>query len=124
MVLAGDTWLMRTIVQVEYRSALLTVREEILQFLGHPVVSVFGSQAARELDLSNNDVGVILIGHGAPWQERSQLILHFKRILPGIPVIVSLRQSDKPFSNADFNCPADNPPEWVSLVRQALAGMN
>jgi len=111
-------------MQVEYRSGLLTVREEILQFLGHPVVSVFGSQAARDLDLSNNDVGVILIGHGAPWEERSQLILHFKQILPSTPVIASLRQSDKPFSGADFNCPADNPPEWVRVVRQALAGSN
>jgi hypothetical protein len=115
---------MRTIVQVEYRSGLLTVREEILQFLGCPVVSVFGSQAASQLDLSDKDIGVILIGHGAPWEERSRLITHFKRTLPGIFVIASLRQSDKPFGNADFNCPADNPPEWVRTVRQALAGMN
>lgn len=111
-------------MQVEYRSGLLTVREEILQFLGCPVVSVFGSQAAEQLDLSNNDVGVILIGHGAPWEERSQLIAHFKQTLPGAPVIASLRQSDEPFSKADFNCPADNPPEWVRLVRQALAGIS
>ena len=115
---------MRTIVQVEYRSGLLTVREEILQFLGHSVVSVFGSLAARQLDLSDNDVGVILIGHGATWEERSQLIGHFKRTLPGIPVIASLRQSDKPFCNADYNCPADNLPEWVRLVTQALAGVH
>jgi hypothetical protein len=102
-------------VQVEYRIGLLSVREEILQFLGHPVVSVFGSQAARNLDLSNNDVGVILIGHGAPWAERSQLIAHFKRSLPGIPVIASLPQSDERFGNADFNCPADSPPEMGPL---------
>jgi len=79
---------------------------------------------ARELDLSDKDVGVILIGHGAAWEERSQLISHFRRTLPGISVIASLRQSDKPFANADFNCPADNPPEWVRSVRQALAGLN
>ena len=111
-------------MQVEYRGGLLTVREEILQFLGCPVVSVFGSQAARKLDLSNNDVGVILIGHGAPWEERSQLISHFKQARPATPVIASLRQSDQPFLHADFNCPADNPPEWVRLVRQALAGIH
>jgi DNA-binding NtrC family response regulator len=114
---------MRTIVQVEYRSGLLTEREEILQFLGCPVVSIFGSKTARQLDLSNKDVGVILIGHGAPWEERSQLIAHFKQVLPMTPVIASLRQSDKPFSNADFNCPADNPQEWVRLVTQVLAGI-
>jgi hypothetical protein len=115
---------MRTIVQVEYRPGLLSVEEEILQFLGNPVVSVFGSQAAKQLDLMDKDIGAILIGHGAPWEERSQLISHFKRALPDIPVIASLRQSDKVFENGDFNCPADNPPEWVRSVRQALAGMN
>jgi hypothetical protein len=31
----------------------------------------------------------VLTGHGAPWDERSQLIAHFKRNLPGIPVIAS-----------------------------------
>jgi hypothetical protein len=72
-------------VQVEYRSGLLAVREEILQFLGNPVVSVFGSRAARHLDLSDRDVGVVLIGHGAPWEERSRLIAHFKRSLPAFP---------------------------------------
>ena len=115
---------MTTILQVEYRTGLLTVREEILQFLGHPIVSVFGSQSARQLDLSNKDIGVILIGHGAPWEERSGLIAHFKRTLPDIPVIASLRKSDEPFGDADFNCPADNPPEWIRLVRRALAGIN
>ena len=115
---------MRTIVQVEYRPGLLAIREEILQFLGNPVVSVFGSEAAKQLDLLDKNIGAILIGHGAAWEERFQLISHFKRTLPGIPVIASLRQSEKPFENADFNCPADNPPEWVRSVRQALAGMN
>jgi hypothetical protein len=86
-----------------------------LQFLGNPVVSVFGSQAAKQLDLMDKDIGAILIGHGAPWEERSQLISHSKRTLPGIPVIASLRQSDKFFENADFNCPADNPPRMGTL---------
>ncbi len=115
---------MRTIVQVEYRLGLLAVREEILQFLGNPVISVLGLQAARELDLSDKDVGLVSIGHSAAWEERSQLISHFKRTLPDIPVIATLRQSDKPFENADFTCPADNPPEWVRSIRQALAGLN
>ncbi|HET9306124.1 MAG TPA: hypothetical protein VFO46_08875 [Candidatus Sulfotelmatobacter sp.] len=88
------------------------------------MISVLGSQAARRLDLANNNVGVILIGHGAPWQDRSQLIAHFKELLPTTPVIASLRQADQPFSNADFNCPADNPPEGVRLVTQALAGID
>jgi len=84
-------------------------------------VWIGGRKATRSIGQKH---WAILIGHGAAWEERFQLISHFKRTLPGIPVIASLRQSEKPFENADFNCPADNPPEWVRSVRQALAGMN
>lgn len=45
------------LLQVEYRSGVLTVGEEILQFLGNPVVSILGSLAARQLDLSDNPPG-------------------------------------------------------------------
>jgi hypothetical protein len=57
---------MTTILQVEFRESLLSIRDEILQSLGHPVVSALGSRAARNLDLSHESAGVVLIGHGAP----------------------------------------------------------
>jgi len=60
---------MTTIAQVEFRESLMSVREEILQSLGHPVISALGSRAARNLDLSNESLGVVLIGHRAPWKE-------------------------------------------------------
>jgi hypothetical protein len=44
---------MTAIVQVEYRPSLLSIREDIIQSLGRPVVSVLGSWAARDLDLSD-----------------------------------------------------------------------
>jgi len=114
---------MTTIVQVEFRESLLSIRDEILQSLGHPVVSALGSRAARSLDLSHKTVGVVLIGHGAPWQERCNLAAHFREILPGVPIVASLRRQDKDVTGADYNLPADNPPLWVKTVRQALTGV-
>jgi hypothetical protein len=114
---------MTTIVQVEYRLSLLSIREEILQSLGHPVVSVISSRAARNLDLSHSDIGAVVIGHGAPWQERNDLIAHFTETLPGVPIVASLRRSDKPFRKADYNCPADDPPLWVRTVTRALSAI-
>ena len=114
---------MTTILQVEYRLTLLSIREEILQSLGHPVVSVLGSQAGRNLDLSHESVGVVLIGHGAPWEERCNLAAHFRETMPGVPIVASLRRQDKNVTGADYNLPADNPPLWVKTVRQALAGV-
>jgi hypothetical protein len=113
---------MTTIVQVEFREGLLSIRDEIIQSLGHPVISALGSPAARNLDLSHERVGVVLIGHGAPWEERCNLAAHFRETLPGVPIVASLRRQDKNVSGADYNLPADNPPLWVRTIRQALAG--
>jgi len=114
---------MTTILQVEYRLSLLSIREEILESLGHQVVCVLGSQAARNLALSDALVGVVVIGHRAPRQERCELIAHFRETLPGVPIVALLGRLDKAFSRTDFNCPADDPPLWVRTVSQALAGI-
>ena len=114
---------MTTIVQVEFRESLLSVRDEILQSLGHPVISALGSRAARNLDLSHESVGVVLIGHGAPWVKRCDLAAHFRKTLPGVPIVASLRQRDKDLTGADYNLRADDPPLWVRTVRQALTGV-
>ena len=115
---------MTTIVQVEFRESLLSIRDEILQSLGHPVVSVLGSRAARSLILSDASVGAVVIGHRSPRQERHGLIAHFRETLPGVPIVTLLGRRDKPFSEVDFNCPADDPPLWVRTVSQALAGID
>jgi hypothetical protein len=115
---------MTTIVQVEYRPSLLSEREEILQTLGHPVVAVLGSRIARNLDLSDRQVGVVVIGHGAPWEERRKLIAHFRKTLPGISIVALLRRRDMGFDCCDFNCPSDDPALWIKMVNQALAGIS
>ena len=94
---------MTTILQVEYRLSLLSVREEILQSLGHPVVSVLGSQAARNLALSDALVGVVVIGHRAPRHERCELIAHFRESLPGVPIVALLGRRDKAFGKIDVS---------------------
>ena len=114
---------MTVIVQVEFRPSVLSIREDILQSLGHPVVSVLGLQAARSLDLSGRLVGVIVIGHGASWQERRDLIAHFRETLFGVPILALLRRHEEALGEADFSCRADDPPQWIRMVRQALAGI-
>jgi len=114
---------MTTIVQVEYRPTLLSTRDAILQSLGHPIISILGSKAAQNLDLSNTEIGAIVIGHGAPRQERAELILYFKRMLPTVPLVALLRIQEESFSEADYNCPAASPPEWVRTVTSALGGI-
>jgi hypothetical protein len=114
---------MTSIVQVEYRLSLLSIRQEILASLGHPVISVVGSRAARNLDLSNRSPGVIVIGHGASRQERQGLINYFRQAMPGVPLVALLRSCDDDFNAVDYNCRADDPPLWVRTVTQALAGI-
>lgn len=114
---------MTSIVQVEYRLSLLSIRQEILESLGHPVISVVGSRAARNLDLSNRSPGVIVIGHGASRKERQGLINYFRQAAPRVPLVALLRSRDDDFSDVDYNCRADDPPLWVRTIAQALAGI-
>jgi hypothetical protein len=64
-------------------------------------ISALGSRAARNLDLSRESVGVVVIGHGAPWEERCELAAHFRETLPGVPIVASLRQRDRDVAGAD-----------------------
>jgi hypothetical protein len=114
---------MTSILLVEYRPSLLSIREEILSFIGHPMICVLGSQAARDLDLTCSSIGVIVIGHGAAWNEREELIEHFVRTLPTVQVLALLRREDSEFEGAQYNLPADDPPRWVRVVTLALAGV-
>ena len=91
---------MTSIVLVEYRLSLLSIRQEILESLGHPVISVVGSRAARNLDLSNRSPGVIVIGHGASRQERQGLINYFRKAAPGVPLVALLRSRDDGFDTS------------------------
>ena len=111
---------MKTVLQIEFSPSLLSEREAILKRQGYPVISILGSSNARNVDVSAPGIGVVVVGHGAPWLERESLIAYFRELSPGIPIVALLRTTDAPFSDADFNCPADNPPLWERTVTQAL----
>jgi hypothetical protein len=111
---------LKTVLQVEFTPSLLLDREAVLKRAGYQVISVLGSSNARNLEISDSAIGVILIGHGAIRPDRQDLIAHFRETLPGIPIVALLRSADDPFSDVDFNCPADNPPLWERTVFQTL----
>lgn len=114
---------MRPIVQVVYRPSLLAVREEILATLGHPVISVLGTQAAQRLNLMLPSPGVIVIGHGAGRLERQELIEFFRRTAPGVPIVALLRQRDKRFDERRLQLPSGQPAR-VGKNRQACSRRN
>ena len=111
---------MKTVLQIEFSPSLLAERAAVLERNGYRVISAFGSSDARSLGVLDPAIGVVVIGHGAPWLERVGLVTRFREVLPGIPIVALLRSKDDPFADADFNCRADNPPLWERTVAQAL----
>ncbi len=93
---------MKTVLQIEFSPSLLAER------------------AAVTLEVLAPSIGVVVIGHRAPWLERDGLVAHFREVLPGVPIVALLRSNDDPFTDADFNCRADNPPLWEGTVAQTL----
>ena len=45
------------------------------------------------------------------------------KLCSGVPILALLRRQEEVFGGADFSCPADNPPQWIRTIRQALAGI-
>jgi hypothetical protein len=74
---------MKTVLQIEFSPSLLSEREAFLKQHGSPVISILGSSSARNVDVSASGIGVIVVGHGAPWLERESLIAYFRELLPG-----------------------------------------
>ncbi len=113
---------MQTILQVEFSPSLALIREEILTSLGYEVTSVIGSVNARNLDLVKRELNIIIVGHGAPWGEREQLIKYFSEALPEVPIVALLRMRDAGFSRAAFSIRADNPQHWMRAINQVSEG--
>jgi hypothetical protein len=112
------------ILQIEFAPGILAERDAILKSRGHQVISILGANNARNTNVSDSGIGVVVIGHGAPRAEREQLISYFRNKLPGVPIVVLLRSTDGPFADADFNCPADDPPLWEKTVTGTLTRMH
>jgi len=113
---------METVLQIEYSPGLLSERRAILEPLGYNVISVLGFSDALDRELLKQPIRVVVIGHGASWVDRQELIAHFREGLTGVPIVALLRKSDFGFDGADYNCPGDNPSLWIRTVAQALAG--
>ena len=110
-----------TVLQIEHSPGMLSERRAILESLGYNLISVLGFTDALDGSLLRQPIGVVVIGHGASWVDRQDLIAHFREALPGVPIVALLRRSDLGFDGVDYNCPGDNPSLWIRTVAQALA---
>jgi DNA-binding NtrC family response regulator len=112
---------MGAILQIEHSPSLLSLRRSILEPLGFDVISVLGFSDALSHSLLRQPIGAIVIGHRASWTDRQKLISHFREALPRTPIVALLGMRDSEFTEADYNCPGDNPPLWIRTVAQAIA---
>lgn len=94
-----------SIVLVEFRPGLLEARQERLESLGHPVISVQGLPAAKRIDLSRALPGIIIIGHRGLRNERRSLITYLRQMANNVPILILLCRDEDAFGEADYNCP-------------------
>lgn len=110
---------MKTILQIEFTPGLLEDRSAILRRCGCRVMSVLGCTEAQAYNLAANDLGVVVIGHGAPREQRQQLVSLFREKVLDITIVCLLRYADTLFGEAHFNVPSDNPALWETTVIKA-----
>ena len=91
---------MGAILQIEHSPSLLSARRSILEPLGYDVISVLGFSDAFDSSL------LAAVGTALPETM--------------VPIVALLGRLDLVFTEADYNCPGDDPPLWVRTVAQAL----
>ena len=84
---------MKTVLQVEFSPSLLAERAAVLERNGYRVISALGSADARTLEVLDPSIGVVVIGHGAPWLERDGLVAHFREVLLEVPIVAMISPS-------------------------------
>ena len=109
---------MRTIIQIEFSDNILREREAILRNLGFNVISIRGAAGFAREDFFGQSVAAVVIGHGAPVEERQRLALCVRNQLPESPIVALLRRSDTFLTDVNANCPADNPVLWVRTLNE------
>jgi|NGEPerStandDraft_6_1074524.scaffolds.fasta_scaffold74549_3 hypothetical protein len=109
---------MRTIVQIEFSDNILREREAILRNLGFNVISILGAAGFERGNFYGQSVAAVVIGHGAPIEERQRLALCVRRQLPESPIVALLRRSDTFLTDVNANCPADNPVLWLRTINE------
>jgi hypothetical protein len=95
---------LKAVPHVEFSPSLLLDREGVLKRTGFQVISVLGSSNAQTLEASDSAIEIIMIGHGAPWQDGQDPIAQFQKTLTEIPIVALLRSNVDPFGDADFKC--------------------
>lgn len=65
---------MKTILQIEFSPGILEDRAAILRRYGCTLISVLEFGEAQAFSPLAHKVGVVAIGHGAPREEREQLV--------------------------------------------------
>lgn len=109
---------MRTIVQIEFSDNILREREAILRNMGFDVISILGAESCELENFHSQGVAAVVIGHGAPIEERQKLALYVRRRLPESPIVALLRRSDPFLRGVNANCPADNPVLWLQTLSE------
>jgi hypothetical protein len=111
----------KKILQIEYRESILLTRENILRSEGFTVDSILGTDPNWKSRLSkSDDYGVVVIGYGASWFDRRDLIAFFCAFFPKVPLVALLRRTEQPFHDASHNTQADDPVLWLKTIRKAL----
>lgn len=79
---------MAKILSVSYYQALMTMRQQILEWQGHSVTSASCLQDALQVCNSDGAFDVLIIGHALPHEDKEVLIQRFRAKRPAAPVIV------------------------------------
>jgi hypothetical protein len=120
-----DNEIAKRVFQIAYTEQLLVETAQILRSHGYGVMSALGNEAAQAI-LSRlpangaEQVGLFILGHGAPEQTRLDMVHWLKAKHPNTKILALNPPECRRLNELKYNARYDSPEAWLPLA--ALAG--
>jgi CheY-like chemotaxis protein len=122
IVLKRDSFEMqreRRVFQIAYDHEQLEKRAGLLKKRGHQITSVMGNDAAIAALTQGADYDLIVVGHSAPENLRTEICGWIKIHHPQIPILALNPPFQRQLTGADYNLVLNGPEEWLLVVETA-----
>lgn len=107
-------------LSISYDPVLLATRQQLLENMGHTVISAEGfARAYRECEAQNGDLELVILGHSIPHDDNEAIIGHCPKHC-SCPVLALLRPNEPLVRGAAMSVDPAEPRAFIDAVEKLL----
>jgi CheY-like chemotaxis protein len=108
------------IVQVTYDHPRALRRTPVFRQNGYDVLTLIGNEAAKTVLSLPQRADVILLGHAAPDETRTEMVQWLRARYPSVPIIALNSPARPPLTGVDYEVKINGPETLLPVISTAL----